>query len=363
MRMSEVTTVCKVCASVRTTIVFVGEDIEYLKNGRKFTVRRCEECGLGFISPQPDEFELRRHYPLDYYRGPLPRQQSGSQRFSRRLSGMFRRALIEEYYNYPTEVRSRLWRRVRRLLLFFDWLQRVARGREVLPYVGSGKLLDVGCGVGVNLKSFQGLGWDVTGVEMSAAAATKARELVGDCIHIGALENIALPEESFDLIVFSHSLEHFYNPKTALLRARQLLKPRGLLVIIVPNAKGLERQLFGRYWVGWDLPRHLYHFGLPSLLALLRISGFKSVRVRTGTGSAFFMASLRKYALMRWGRAVPAGKLVERGFVRPLTLIAGHLGYGTELKVHAVKSETAVSDQQPAFSLSDQISSGIRADR
>jgi ubiquinone/menaquinone biosynthesis C-methylase UbiE len=69
--------------------------------------------------------------------------------------------------------------------------------------------------------------YDVYGVEMSELAVAQARERVGDRIHLGTLETTPFNDESFDVILFSHCLEHLFSPSDALGRVRRLLKPEG----------------------------------------------------------------------------------------------------------------------------------------
>ena len=49
-------------------------------------------------------------------------------------------------------------------------------------------------------------------------------------------------------------------PSTGLHEARQILKPRGRVMLYLPNAGSAEAALFGDWWVAWDPPRHLFHF-------------------------------------------------------------------------------------------------------
>jgi trans-aconitate methyltransferase len=60
--------------------------------------------------------------------------------------------------------------------------------------------------------------------------------------------SVALFEEfetdlSFDTIVASHVLEHLVDPVAVLSRAREWLAPGGRLIVVVPNAASLHRQL------------------------------------------------------------------------------------------------------------------------
>ena len=213
----------------------------------------------------------------------------------------------------------------------------------------------------MNLETFQEHGWDVYGVEMSEVAVAQARERVGDCIHVGTLERAPFKDESFDVILFSHSLEHLFSPFDALGRVRRLLKPDGMIVIAVPNADSLEARLLSQSWFPCDPPRHLYHFGKAALTRLLERAGFRVVGLRTGVGSLFFMDSLERVCKPKCGVLLPGKRLIEKLIARPLCLIAGHLGYGTDITVCAVKASPGPKRYPPDRELYVISAHGIKA--
>ncbi len=302
------------------------KDLTHRVTEDEFVIVRCEDCGLLYTSPRPSPEDIGKFYPQTYFAPPPP---------PRKVT-CIKRWVMEAYYGYPPTP-SRVPAPVRKWLAWPDRLLRGLRGKEMLPWVGEGRLLDVGCGPGVNLATLQSYGWDVYGVEFSDTAAELARARVGDRIHIGTLETAPFADASFDVVMFSHSLEHLFSPSDALAHAWRLLKPGGCLVVAVPNAGGWERRLFGRWWFPWEIPRHLYHFDEATLRRLLEKAGFEVCRLRTAVGSLFFMASLERVWLHRLGRPLPARRLIETLVAKPFCLVAGHLGYGTEITVHAVK--------------------------
>ena len=192
------------------------------------------------------------------------------------------------------------------------------------------------------LKTLQDQGWEPHGVEISEIASAHARELTTGQIHTGTVESAPFPPGTFDLVLMSHSLEHFPSPVEALRRTRWFLKEDGLLVIHVPNVHSLEFKLFGRWWFQLDPPRHFYHFDRASLTAALAKAGFSAQVVRTGGSSVFLMASLDRAWKHRFGREVPFRKLIDWLIAAPLCFVAGQLGYGTELTIHAVKRESDI---------------------
>lgn len=51
------------------------------------------------------------------------------------------------------------------------------------------------------------------------------------------------------------------------------------------------------------------------------------------------MASLNRVWKHRFGKDVPFRKLIDGLIAGPLSFVAGRLGYGTDLTIHAVKRE------------------------
>ena len=57
-----------------------------------------------------------------------------------------------------------------------------------------------------------------------------------------------------------HVLEHLHSPNIAMEKVAALLKKNGKVIIWIPNINSLAFKLFGKYWSGLDIPRHLYDF-------------------------------------------------------------------------------------------------------
>lgn len=322
---------CDLCKSHRTEPILSQRDLLLSVTDQEFSIVRCVQCGLMYLNPRPTPQEIGHFYPPVYY--PPVTVKTSKSKGRRGVT----RGILEEFYAYPGSFVPNWKRLVRRPALWPVKIWRELRGRHAIPWKGEGNILDVGCGSGGNLKSLQDQGWQVHGIEISEKAAGYARALVGDTIHAGTLESAPFRAETFDVVLMNHSLEHLFSPTEALRMVFSLLKEDGLLVVTVPNAGSLEARLFGRWWFHWDPPRHLYHFDRKSLTALLRHTGFSVLRLRTGVGTTFFIASLERYLSHRWRRRVHVPRILDRLVVRPLCLAVGHAGYGTELTVYAVR--------------------------
>jgi 2-polyprenyl-3-methyl-5-hydroxy-6-metoxy-1,4-benzoquinol methylase len=100
-----------------------------------------------------------------------------------------------------------------------------------------GSILDVGSGTGSLSILLAGLGYKVTGIDLSPAMLSLAREKAtasGQSIrfHVMDAAFIQLPPRQFDAIVCRHLLWTLSQPEQVLRRWVDLLKPRGRLVLV-----------------------------------------------------------------------------------------------------------------------------------
>lgn len=147
------------------------------------------------------------------------------------------------------------------------------------------RLLDVGCGAGQFLYRSKALGYSVTGVEIDPKAINFARKELGLDVRAGGMDAIQ-KGESYDLVTAIGVLEHFLNPERFLCRVAKHLNNDGELLIGVPNAASLNRNLsrFGRH--DWDMflePGHHYSYDIKSLTKLAKRCGFYRKRWVTAT--------------------------------------------------------------------------------
>jgi len=99
----------------------------------------------------------------------------------------------------------------------------------------TGRLLDVGCGNGVLLRTFSRLapGWTLAGADLDDRHRATVESIPGvDRFYAGPAEEIG---DRFDVITMQHVLEHVPNPVELLGRMARLLHPGGLLFVQIPN--------------------------------------------------------------------------------------------------------------------------------
>lgn len=119
--------------------------------------------------------------------------------------------------------------------------------RRVLGAPGK-QILESGCGTGRWMAFFERLGHRTVGVDDSAAPLRIAKRHAAD-LRVVRADARACPfrTQSFDVVFSSYVAEHFEDGPEALLREiHRLLKPNGLLLMIVPYNNALRRILTNR---------------------------------------------------------------------------------------------------------------------
>lgn len=198
---------------------------------------RCSDCGLGYTCPALPASEIGAWYPEAYY---------GK----------------ENVRFIPV---------IEKLTHLFQW----RRAQAISHLVPAGPVLDVGCGRGFLLKFLEKLGYESHGVELNENAAWYARNQLKLDVVTEDFLTLPLMKEHYAAIVFWHTLEHLANPIEIIARARELLRPGGLLLLAVPNSESLQARISGRFWLHLDIPRHYCHFGKKSLKKLLKQHNFR----------------------------------------------------------------------------------------
>jgi SAM-dependent methyltransferase len=155
-------------------------------------------------------------------------------------------------------------------------LTNLAHEIDFIASLPTGRVLDVGCGLGWLLSALDN-DWRKHGVEISSFAAEHAGNHAE--IFNGPLLDYPLPTEPFDLVVMHHVIEHMVDPATNIRRVFELLKPGGRLVIGTPDFdSGCARRFGSNYRLLHD-PTHVSLFSSDSMHRMLRDNGFNVLQV------------------------------------------------------------------------------------
>ena len=248
-----------------------------------------------------------------------------------------------DYYTHTLEAgRVRAWSR------FWPTPRRRREMRQLRSYFtdagARGRLLDVGTGAGDRLVQFADAGWEVVGQDLDPRAGHLARAR-GLEVHHCPVPYLVGREQPFDVIGLSHVLEHATDPAALLEACAALLAPAGRLCVISPNAAGLGRRMFGRWWYGLEQPRHL---AIPTLESLDRLTsrlGLQVVHAGTmATNSAVILGgSLARVV----DEHMPPGLL--RRCVRAAAILLGQaMGRTAILLDHRLGEEVVWIGRRPA---------------
>jgi 2-polyprenyl-3-methyl-5-hydroxy-6-metoxy-1,4-benzoquinol methylase len=145
------------------------------------------------------------------------------------------------------------------------------------------RLLDVGCSNGAFISSAQSLGIDAEGVEPAEAPAQAAMES-GLIVHQGFLQDIHLPDASFDVVTLFEVLEHLKDPLTLLKECHRVLRQGGLLVIRTGNTDSWSAHYMKDRWEYFSISEHGGHvsfFNPVSMGKLAERSGFSVESLKT----------------------------------------------------------------------------------
>ncbi|MGH9400489.1 MAG: class I SAM-dependent methyltransferase [Terriglobia bacterium] len=272
-----------------------------------YTLVRCPACSLVWLSNPPRPHEMGQHYTAEYHRLISAAGEASPHR----------------------------------------WQGRIQALRQ---YKQSGKILDLGCSSGGFLGLFQGDSWNLYGIEMSADCARRAEARTGARVFVGDILEAPFPPDSFDVITCFDVLEHLYEPRQVMAKVSEWLKPGGIFYVQVPNIDSAEARVFGTYWHGLELPRHLFHYSPTSLKFLAESAGLHVVSLETrrnpavGTSLRYVWDAVRRTvgiqptpvayrseATFAW-RA--ARKLVRMTVLRVLLAMAPLVGEGEA--IHAI---------------------------
>ena len=199
-----------------------------------FSYFECPACGLVFLDPVPHD--IARFYAGGYQKIP---------------------ATLEELREIARREKYRL-----------DALKAIR---------ASGSILEVGPWIGIFSINAKDAGYTVDTIEMDPDAADFLSSIVG----VGVINSndagsaIASIANTYDFIVFWHSLEHLPKPWNVIKAAASRLKPSGRILIAIPNIAGSQARRYGQKWYHLDAPRHLYFWSPASLVAMCKDLGLE----------------------------------------------------------------------------------------
>lgn len=198
---------------------------------------QCNNCGMIYNNPQPTPEALEAIYKE--VEDPLYSEESGARERT------FRRSL-------------------RQLHLFAQ---------------PPGKLLDIGCYTGVFIQEAANGGWQTEGLELGAWAAGIARKKELGKIYGQTLEQLELPENSYDAVTLWDVIEHLNKPGDMMAQVHRILKPGGVVAFSTHMADSWAVKLMGKRYP-FFMEMHVVHFSRKTTRKLLEQQGFELLKIK-----------------------------------------------------------------------------------
>ena len=290
-----------------------------LEKAVEWTLARDRSSGMIYLSPRPDETEITTYYPISSYDPHLSAKGGKT-------------------------LRDRLYLALRNHSLC--WKASLIE-KSGTPLSSRSKILEIGCSTGELLEMLRlrnGLSTEnCLGFEKDSRSAFHAGKTFGLDVKTTNFCD-SPPDGIFDRIIFWHTLEHIHRVNETLDKTRRSLDKKGVMIIALPNAASFDATLYGKHWVAWDAPRHLYHFTPATLGKLLNKHGLEITAMRPFIPDTFYNCIYSEKNILR-EKDVSGLMFQARGIMRGIqSVVAG--ARNNELSSTLVYT---VSRSEPAF--------------
>ena len=214
------------------------ETKDYLVTGERFKVYLDQNNIIGKTHPVPQTEEMGKYYESeDYYPHSLNKKNL--------LTFLYK--IIRKYM------------RLKRLMWMRGYLK------------NSTSVLDYGCGSGDFVKYLRSKSIDAYGYEPN----------YNFCEHDFLTNQEGWKNKKYEVIVLWHVLEHIHNPFDLIQSLKKRLNKKGKILIAIPNFKSFDSKYYGKFWAGYDTPRHLWHFSRKGMGLMAKENNFKILKVKS----------------------------------------------------------------------------------
>lgn len=151
--------------------------------------------------------------------------------------------------------------------------------KKLSSWKPSGRALELGCYHGFfSLGLKENSKWEVEGLEISEKLGNFINRQLGFKCHVGLLENLNLPENSYDFIICHDLIEHINQPHQFIKQLSRILKPGGRIQIITPNCYqdlAFNRRIYENGMTPTMLLNHILYFTPRALQIALEKAGLR----------------------------------------------------------------------------------------
>ncbi len=262
------TNLCRIC----------GDDDyhkEYMAREMMFGTRdtflyfQCGNCGTLQISKIPKEISC--YYGSDYYSFNTVRRTP------------LKKWLIDSRDQYNLRARRS----------FVGFIVSMLKPDSTSEIIGSlvqdksSHILDVGCGSGELLDRMANAGYsNLVGVDPFIAA--DIRTTTGVSVSKKFIHEV---KDTYDIVMFNHSLEHVDDPIASLAEAQRVLRPGGRVIVRIPTVSCEAWDRYGTDWVQLDAPRHFVLLSRDGVARAASAAGLRLTNTIDDSGEFQFTGS------------------------------------------------------------------------
>lgn len=248
---------CPVCNNIEFEPFLTCND--FFVSNEKFEIKQCSSCGFKITFNIANEDNIGKYYQSQNY---------------------------ISHSNTEKGLVNRMYHLVRSFMLHVK-----CKHVERATGLKTGHILDIGTGTGFFLNEMNRKGWKVTGTEKSEDARLFSSKKFN--LEVLPSESLFdLEAERFDVVTLWHVLEHIHKIDDNLKKFRTILKPKGKLIIAVPNHTSYDARHYKSYWAAYDVPRHIWHFSPGQMKMFAQKHGFTLKSIHPMYFDSFYVSLL-----------------------------------------------------------------------
>ena len=253
-------------------------ELAYENSFFNLPILKCKTCLLHFIWDKDSSLDLDKYYNETYWK-------------------VFRNLKNEDINDEKTDntyLVKKLPKTIQKLVDFIGVRKSLSYSqlKYLKPYIrNKKKLFELGSGEGFILEFFEKEGLEVFGLEPSKINLKIInKKLNHSKVQTGSSKDLKNIQDTFDIIVLSHVLEHLKSCRDVFIELKRILSKNGILFIDVPNCinyQELQNSI--------NTQPHTFHFSKKSLNELANSCGFKVIKSEIYYGKVKTISDHLKY--------------------------------------------------------------------
>lgn len=202
------------------------------------------------------------------------------------LNDVYRQVPPDYWDNsYKKNILQRMWHNIRFKAL-----------RKITKNINDGaNILDIGCGSGFSIEKILSGNFNVYGIDTTEEVISYAKKIRPNYhFQVGYAEDLPFENNFFNVIFYLDSIEHLNDPCLSLKEAHRVLKPEGVVIILVIKER---HPIFKIIWWIWKKTKgkiwedaHLWVFNENNLSKMIIDTGFNISKIyKTHFGMSLLM--------------------------------------------------------------------------